>query len=466
MSRFSSVFKILFFNIALLGILSAALFIATPAKKIVFVAGSSPFPADISSITAADGSGNSAVNDGIQTAPVFINDFSSIKERLISEQKKFLEVNLQKMKVFLYRGGGLVKSFPILRRGDPFGWGGTAVGLYQVTHKYREAYSVVAEVYMPYSLSFYGKYYLHGEPYDANGEKVPSDFSGGCVQLADGDAEEVFQEMRVEDPVLVIDKENDGYKYQNKSEFLLPEVNAKSYLVADFDSGFVLAERDSVKKLPIASLTKLMTAVIVTEQIDLRKTIQITGEMLKAYGSTDGMEEGKEFRVVELLYPLLIQSSNDAAEVLSRFLGRKWTINLMNEKAKAILMLDTEFIETSGYDPENTSTARDIFRLANYILNTRPLLWEITKGKPVRSFGGISFDVENLWNKNLFINDPAFLGGKTGYIVASRYTGVFLFKFNDQGGSQRNIAIVVLGSENLEQDVQRLYTFLQKSYFK
>ena len=324
---------------------------------------------------------------------------------------------------------------------------------------------------MPYSLHYYGKYYIHGEPYYLGGQKRITDITGGCVQLQDKDAKIIFEFAQKEIPVLVIDRENDSYGYLSKKVLKFPRISAESYLVADLNSGAIFLQKNSQQQLPIASLTKLITAVVVAENIDLRKSIFVEEEMLSGYGSTKGLEAGKSFKVVELFYPLLIESSNDAAEVLSYFLGPQRTIKLMNEKAKAILMEKTNFIDASGFSPQNVSTAEDLFILARYILNNRPPLLEISRGKEVESYGKVSFS--ELENKNLFHKEPNFIGGKTGYILASKYTGLFIFRFVIEGGIERKIAIILLGSKNLEageenlkNDVKGILDWLKENYFK
>jgi len=391
--------------------------------------------------------------------PVYLETWEKIRNGFINSQEEFLEVNLQQMKIKVWVNGLLVKEVPILRKGDPQEWGGTAAGLYKAISKNRSSFSVVSEVYMPWSVRFYGKYYIHGEPYYPGGEKLQTEASGGCIQLSDQDAKTIFELTKEEMPVLVIDKEKENYQWpEAKTEF--PEISAKSYLVADLDSGFVFSEKDSQTQLPIASITKLMTASVVSENVDLRKSILVEKKMLEAYGSTKGLEAGKSFRVVELFYPLLIESSNDAAEVLSYFLGREKTIKLINEKAKSILMEKTNFTDPSGFDLKNVSTAQDLFYLGRYILNNRPLLFEIGKGKEVRSFGEIKFDIKKLWNKNVFINDPNFLGGKTGFLKESGQTALFIFRFGE-----RNVSISLLNSENTEADTQKIYQWLGENYF-
>ncbi len=397
--------------------------------------------------------------------PYYLEDFSKIKDDFLLTQTDFLEINLEQMEMRLYKKGSVEKEAKILLKGDPQDWGGTAAGLYEIEAGYTSSFSVVANVYLPYALKFYGKYYIHGEPYYPGGGKFVSGNSGGCLRIKDEDAKDIYEMTEIAMPVLVIDKLNDAYQYATSTPTPFPQLSATSCLVADLDSGFVLAEKEPKKQLQIASLTKLMTAVVVAENVDLRKSILITEKMLAAYGATKGLAKGKRFRVVELFYPLLIESSNDAAEALSYFLGRANTLKLMQEKAKAILMQNTLFADPSGYNPKNISTAQDLFYLARYILNNRPPLLEITKGNKVDSFGSIDFDLEELWNKNIFINDETFVGGKTGFIKTSRDTALFIFRLKDKDAKERNIAIILLGSQNSKLDTQRIYIWLQKNYF-
>jgi len=403
---------------------------------------------------------------GIEKKPVFLDLFEEKKEELISHETDFLEANLLEMKIRIYKEGQIEKEVSILTKGDPQGWGGSAVGLYEIKSGYKSSFSVVSSVFMPYALHYYGKYYFHGEPFYFGGEKLNSSVSGGCLRLKNEDAKIIYELTEIGMPVLMIDKNRDSYKYSEKETSMFPIVSAQSYLVADLDSGFVFAERKPWKQLPIASLTKLMTAIVVTEDVDLRKSILVREEMLEPYGSTEGLEAGESFRIVELFYPLLIESSNDAAEVLSYFLGKERTIKLMNDKAKAILMERTKFTDPSGFDPENVSTARDLFYLARYLLNNRFPLLKITKGEKVTSFGEVSFRMEDLWNKNVFIDDSTFVGGKTGFIKSSKDTAIFIFRLNSQDDVERNVVIILLGSRNKKVDTQKIYMWLQKNYFK
>lgn len=398
--------------------------------------------------------------------PVYLKSFEEARKQLIFKKTDFLEINLAKMKMKVYKDGFIIKEVPILAKGDHQGWGGSAVGLYKIMSGNKLSFSTISEVYMPYALHYYGKYYIHGEPYYFWGGKIDSLISGGCLRLKDEDAKVIYELTNLDMPVLVIDKERSDYEYSKEEISNFPEISAQSYLIGDLDSGFVFAEKDSQKQLPIASLTKLMTAIVVAENVDLRRSILVKEKMLEAYGSTEGLTAGKRFRVVELFYPLLIESSNDAAEVLSSFLGREKTIKLMNEKAKAILMEQTEFVDPSGLDSKNVAATQDLFYLARYLLNNRMSILEITKGKKVLSFGEVGSEIEELWNKNVFINDPIFIGGKTGYILDSKHTALFIFRLTAPDDIERNVVIILLGSKNDKIDTQKIYKWLQDNYFQ
>ena len=392
-----------------------------------------------------------------------LKDFAKEKRKeFILSKTSFVEINLQEMKAKIYKEGILDKEISVLAKGDPYFWGGVPSGLYKVISGYKNAFSSIAEVYMPWSINFYGKYYLHGEPYYPGGQPTEFDFTGGCVRFSDEDAEFIFNATEIAMPVLIIDKENDGYNYGSQKE-TISGLSSQSWLVADLDSYHILNGENTQEVLPIASLSKLMTALVVVEERDLRRSILVKEEMLNAYGSTKGLLAGERYNLVELLHPLLIQSSNDAAEILSRFLGRKKTLELMNEKAKAIGMENTFYNDPSGLSEKNVSTAQDLFYLGRYIFNVRPPLLKITKGEIIETFGKVSF--KDLHNKNIFPESSDFLGGKTGFILESKNTGMFIFQLPLSDGSSRNIIMILLKSDNLKGDVEKILTWWFENYY-
>ena len=385
------------------------------------------------------------------------------KEDLVKKKLDFLEINFPTSRIIKHKSGQPELEKNILTAGDPQGWGGTPAGLYNVLSKNEKSFSVSSSAYMPYAVHFYGKYFIHGEPYLATGDKIDSVYSGGCIRVADKDVQNIFTVSDVGLPVLVIDKD-----YVNRSfiakDLPKPKVSAKSFAVVDLESGVVLADKEAETKRPVASITKLMTAVVVAENIDLRKGVYVTDAMLEAYGTTAGLNNGGFYKVVELFHPLLTESSNDAAEVLTGFLGRETTINLMTEKAKSLFMADTSFADPSGFDKDNISTAKDLTFLARYIYNNRKPILDITAGRKVTTFGPMQFEVSNLVNKNSFKNDVGFIGGKTGFINDARNTGLFIFKMKNSLGEEFPVVVTVLGSESLKQDTEKLLEWVEEEY--
>lgn len=413
--------------------------------------------------------------------PNFLEEFlpfplEEFKRNLISEKSDFLEIDLVEMKAKIYQKGEKTSEFQVLAKGEYGTWGVVSVGLYKVLSRHKIAFSNAEKVYMPYAINFYGKYYIHGEPYYPDGTPLDYPFSGGCIRFSNDDAKILFESAKEGMPILITDSgfKDDGYRYSLKriiSDF--PKISAKSYLVADLDNGFIFSEKNSKEILPIASLTKLMTTIVVQENKDLKSQILATQKMLEPFKSFQWfkpkLEIGRYYRPVELFYPTLISSSNDTAEALSYFLGKAKTLKLMEEKAKSIGMKNTKFFEVTGLGrvikaEENLSTAQDLFHFAQYLVNIRPLILKITKGEKVTSYGPISF--KDLDNKNIFFDREDFFGGKTGYTKTAGYVGLFIFNFLTKEGQNRKVAILLLNSKDLKKDSEEILNWLKINFFQ
>ena len=404
-----------------------------------------------------------------------IRPFLEAKNTLLQSGEPFIEVNLEE-KIITYYSGALDQildpdiTVPIKKAGDPQGWGGTPAGVYKVLSKSRAAFSASAETYMPYALQIYGKYFIHGEPYYPSGEKTDlGDFSGGCVQSWDEKIEPIYKQTKTGTPILIVDKNYDDFIYPSKkgidgNGIEVPNVTADSYLVADLDSGEILTEKNRGVVYPIASITKLMNVIVMAEHTDLRKKAHASKSAFNfPFANPSLLVSGNYYKTVDLMYPTLIESSNTGAEITASFLGRARTITLMNEKTQDLFMNSTHYTDPTGLDPGNVSTAHDLYLLARYILNNRRPMLDITVGKKVTAFGPIEFNINALKNKNEFADHPDFLGGKTGYTVPSQYTGLFLWTIVI-GDTPRNIAIVVLKSEDLKSDAESLLLWVKENY--
>lgn len=387
-------------------------------------------------------------------------DYNLFRGRL----DNYLEVNTVTGKINYYQNNLLKESFNVLASGSPVGWQGTPSGLYEILSKEGLRFSTESEVYMPHSMRIYGKYLIHGEAYYPSGIPYISQVSGGCVRVRDHEVDDLYEIVEEGLPVLSITHLQENFPKDKGSLASFPKINAESFLVADIESGKVFAGKNINEPKSIASITKLMTAIVTTEQMGLARPIRVQDYMLELYGSTEGLTEGKRVRLVDLLNPLLVESSNDAAQVLAHYLGRISTLEKMNEKADSIGMENSQFVGFSGLKKENLSTARDLYYLGYYLANTRIPLLKITKEAWVSE---IDYNVfSDLENKNIFYEEKSFLGGKTGYTKDSNHTGLFLFEMN-LAGKKRRILFTVLGArskKDMKEAVLGLKNWLNNSY--
>ncbi|HTY39835.1 MAG TPA: L,D-transpeptidase family protein, partial [Candidatus Paceibacterota bacterium] len=304
--------------------------------------------------------------------------FRSVRDRFVAEKTNFIEADLTTMRLTVWQNGNAALTVPILTKGRPGSWWETPAGLYRIDGKEKEHFSRFAGVYMPWSLPFQGNFFIHGWPYYPDGTPVESQYSGGCIRLSTDDAAQVYGLASVGMPVLVSDRdfESDNVTYALKA----PSVSAREYLVADLKSNFVLMEKDPRVVASIASVTKLVTALVATEYINLDTDILITKSMIVPT-SKPRLRPGQYVSAIDLLYPLLEESSNEAAEALAQTIGRDRFIQLMNDKAAALGMTQTRFSDPSGSSADNASSAEDLFNLLKYIENNRSFILSLTTGR-------------------------------------------------------------------------------------
>ncbi|MDO8510004.1 MAG: hypothetical protein Q7S15_00025, partial [bacterium] len=168
---------------------------------------------------------------------------------------------------------------------------------------------------------------------------------------------------------------------------------------------------------------------------------------------------GEKITIKNLLYPLLLESSNDAAEAIAEHYGRKPFVNALNDKVRAIGLKSTFFADPSGLLPSNVSTAFDLFTFAEYLFKNKPFLFETTLRKEEEAAG-------HLWrNASKFLRDPSYRGGKNGYTDEAGYTLISIFDLPLAEFDNRSIAIILLGSKNNEDDVRKVITFLKANVY-
>lgn len=214
--------------------------------------------------------------------------------------------------------------------------------------------------------------------------------------------------------------------------FLLPTVAAaQSYVVYDFTHNKILESNSVHSVRPIASVTKLMTAnVFLEHNKNARCTASITAEDTDYIkGTSTKLPKNTPISCNELLKAMLVHSDNYAAHALSRSAGmsRSQFIQKMNEKARALGMTSTRFIDSSGLSNGNVSSVMDLVKLAKYSLNKA----EIKRLSNISSTY-IQIGKRNIFvkNTNKLVRDEIFSAAinKTGYIRESGYNLVFVNK--------------------------------------
>jgi len=242
---------------------------------------------------------------------------------------------------------------------------------------------------------------------------------------------------------------------QPKSDF---DITALAYIAADIETGEVFAESYGTTNLPVASITKLVTAVVAHEQIPESTLVTITQAMLNTEGASGKLKLGEKIKAGDLLYPLLMVSSNDASEALARTHGRVAFINLMNEKVKSWGALNTRFADPSGLSYNNSSNVRDLFTIVRAVYKQHPDLFSITKLK-TKSVRGHTWT-----NPTHFLNMSSYEGGKNGYTDQANRTAASVFKVKDGEGNEHPVAIIVLRSGDRDADTLEILEYVEGLY--
>ena len=257
----------------------------------------------------------------------------------------------------------------------------------------------------------------------------------------------------------------------NYSQINIPD-KVKQGIVIDHSSGAVLAEKNADQKISPASMTKIMTAVIVFDQLRSKK-IKLTDQFIvskkareatKSGESTMFLVPGDKVSIEDLLRGLIIVSGVDASIVLAEGIAgtEEQFVNIMNEKAKEIKMINTNFSNSSGtFSQTNYSTVRDIALLSSYLINNymqyykyfkeKDFAWARTGGNPVKQE-----------NRNVLLSmDEGVDGIKTGHLKDSKYS-IAVTKKKDN----RRIIVVISGLPTMSSRAETSKILLNNAFNK
>ena len=247
-----------------------------------------------------------------------------------------------------------------------------------------------------------------------------------------------------------------------QSTISYPNITANSALVYDLTSKKVLLERNPKEKLAMASLTKIMTAIVALENKKNDDNYFVKKENLVGENSM-GLEPNEILSLDELLYGLILSSGNDSAEVIAHNLegGRSAFIKAMNEKAKTLGIKDTNFTNPSGLEGDGNqyTTAYDLLVMTNYAISNFPQFRKVVATTEFSIPQTNTHKAYYLVNEtSLLTTYPGVKGVKIGFTPESGYSMITYLEYKGH-----KILAILLNSGNRRQEMKDLLDYSLKS---
>ncbi len=280
----------------------------------------------------------------------------------VPSEGKAVYADIAAMTLTLYENGEKVGEYPIKSVGREGTAWQTPIGQFDMSYKKENHFSSIGHVWMPYSMHFFGNYFIHGWPYYPDGTPVPQGYSGGCIRMETVDAQQVFAFVDSDTVLVVAPKDKfepsgDAFAYDVDKD-VSGDISAAAYLVADLETGEVVAAKNQKGEIG-GEFAKLMTAIISLEG-------------LNQYHETT--LEGHDVTVGDMLYALLLTDSDAAAQRLYDRRNHAQYLIDMDDRAKSIGMTNTVYEDVTGDSSETRSSLEDTFLLVQYAKRYKPFL--------------------------------------------------------------------------------------------
>lgn len=238
-----------------------------------------------------------------------------------------------------------------------------------------------------------------------------------------------------------------------------------SILVKNDGKAMTLFEKDSGLILPIASIAKLMTALVAVKHYPQDHIVTISKVEVNGTNGYSQFKIGDKFAVQTLLKPLLIESNNDAAIALAAIIGNSAFVEFMNLEAQELGLSDTTFIDPAGLSPENVSTPQDLFILMRAIHERYPQIFEILGIAKEDLYTAQGEFRNTMVNTNELLNHQDWpmkvLAGKTGSTPQAKESLILVI----EGPNKRDYIVnIVLGSDDRFEDTKRLIDWILQAY--
>lgn len=227
-------------------------------------------------------------------------------------------------------------------------------------------------------------------------------------------------------------------------------------LISNLNTGRVLFQQNADQKTSTASIAKLLSAIVVLENMDINEIININDTIYNSLPSKTDLVLTENIKIIDLLKMTLIMSSNDAVSALANHLGYYDFLAKMNLKANEIGMYNSHFDNPIGFDSEgNYSTAFDLFQLAKYVYVNFPLIGEITKSNAITIKSESNID-HLVVPTNLVVDKlENFWGGKTGTTPKAEEALLSIFEIEAKDNKYPYTAIIIK-SKNRFSDIKKI----------
>lgn len=270
------------------------------------------------------------------------------------------------------------------------------------------------------------------------------------------------------------------FKPFRKWEIEPPELSAKSAIVVEFVNGEskILFGKNQNKILPIASLSKVFSSYTALQLLPSDLTIAISEEALKAPTNTGLYQVGDKFLLKDLLYSVLVESSNDAIYAIALQKGIDNFVYLMNKEIQKIGLQKTHFVDPIGLDPDfpyqgyNYSTAKEIAKFAQFLLSRKDadpktkLLLDIMGAKEFLLYQTNGHFHHQVYTTNKLLDNPKFqkiiIAGKTGYTPLAGECFLLITKHPKY--PEGYLIIVILGSHNRFKEAEELINWINNAF--
>lgn len=236
-------------------------------------------------------------------------------------------------------------------------------------------------------------------------------------------------------------------------------LSASGAIIVDLESGQTVYRRSAAVARPMASLTKLMTALIIVEHHSLDEVVLIPDDIREVVGTVAYLPAGERFTVGDLLSALLIMSGNDAAVTLARYHSGSMESFAaeMNERAKQLGLQDTSYQNPTGLDaPSQRSTPQDLAWLAMFVMRNEDIATRMgAVSAQIRSLSGKTLTLTH--THQLLRTEADILAGKTG---TTDEAGQCLLSIVE--GNGRRYITVLLHSQDRYGDLRAILTLLSQ----